>query len=34
MAEIDALVAHEVFGLTRDEFRYVLDPDNDVQSAP
>jgi hypothetical protein len=28
MAEIDALVAHEVFGLTRDELRYVLDPDN------
>jgi hypothetical protein len=26
MAEIDALVAHEVFGLTRDELRYVLDP--------
>jgi hypothetical protein len=28
MAEIDALVAHEIFGLTRDELRYVLDPDN------
>ena len=28
MAEIDALVAHGVFGLTRDELRYVLDPDN------
>jgi hypothetical protein len=28
MAEIDALVAHEVFSLTRDELRYVLDPDN------
>ena len=28
MAEIDALVAHEVFGLTRDEMRYVLEPDN------
>jgi hypothetical protein len=28
MAEIDALVAHEVFGLTQDELRYVLDPDN------
>src|SRR5262249_9017403 len=27
-AEIDALVAHEVFGLTRDELRYVLDPDS------
>jgi len=28
MAEIEALVAHDVFGLTRDELRYVLDPDN------
>jgi hypothetical protein len=28
IAEIDVLVAHEVFGLTRDELRYVLDPDN------
>jgi hypothetical protein len=28
MAEIDALAAHEVFSLTRDELRYVLDPDN------
>jgi hypothetical protein len=27
-AEIEALVAREVFGLTRDELRYVLDPDN------
>ena len=28
MAEIDALVAHDVFGLTHDELCYVLDPDN------
>jgi len=28
MAEIDAVVALEVFGLTPDELRYVLDPDN------
>jgi hypothetical protein len=28
MAEIDALVACEVFGLTKDELLYVLDPDN------
>jgi hypothetical protein len=28
MAEIDALVAHEAFGLTRDEMRYVLEPNN------
>jgi hypothetical protein len=28
MAEIETLVAQEVFGLTRDELRYVLDPDN------
>jgi hypothetical protein len=28
MAEIDALVARDIFGLTRDELRYVLDPDN------
>jgi hypothetical protein len=28
MAEIHALVAHEVFNLTRDELPYVLDPDN------
>jgi hypothetical protein len=27
-AEIDALVAGKVFGLTRDELRYVLNPDN------
>jgi hypothetical protein len=27
-AEIEVLVAREVFGLTRDELRYVLDPDN------
>jgi hypothetical protein len=28
MAEIDALVAREVYGLSRDELRYVLDPEN------
>jgi hypothetical protein len=28
IAEIEVLVAREVFGLTRDELRYVLDPDN------
>ena len=27
-AEIEVLVARDVFGLTRDELRYVLDPDN------
>jgi hypothetical protein len=26
MAEIDALVAGEVYGLSRDELRYILDP--------
>jgi hypothetical protein len=28
MAEIDALVAHEVYGLTRREMLYILDPAN------
>jgi N-6 DNA Methylase len=28
MAEIDALVAHEVYGLTRKEMLYILDPAN------
>jgi hypothetical protein len=28
MAEIEVLVAREVYGLTRDDLRYILDPDN------
>jgi len=28
MAETDALVERELFGLTKDELHYVLDPDN------
>jgi hypothetical protein len=28
MAEVEVLVAHEVYGLTRDDMRYILDPDN------
>jgi hypothetical protein len=28
MAEIDVLVAREVYGLSRDDLLYVLDPDN------
>jgi hypothetical protein len=28
MAEIDALVAHEVYGLSRKEMLYILDPAN------
>jgi len=28
MTEIEVLVAHDVYGLARDDLRYVLDPDN------